>query len=273
MSSGTPLRREVFVLVAAGAALGIVYNSIGLASRPPRGIRWVAAQADLPSLEEMAPTDSGTTAPDGETSAPEGGNAPLSAPPSASPSTPTGNGAGREAGSAVRSGSPPAVKSGASSPPPAGASAPPAGSSNPAATTPVPPTSAAVPEPRRAAPLPFIPDSDQPIQVQVATVKRFFDARAALFLDARDPAEYEKGHIPGAIRLTNPEAQNEPERSKALPVQGRPTIVYCEGGTCEASLELARFLLESGFKKVLVYMGGYPEWEAAGHPVERGSGP
>jgi rhodanese-related sulfurtransferase len=108
--------------------------------------------------------------------------------------------------------------------------------------------------------------------VQTATVKRFFDARAALFLDARDPAEYEKGHIPGAIRLTNPEAQNEPERMKALPVEGRPTIVYCEGGACEASLDLARFLLESGFKKVLVYMGGYPEWEAAGYPIERGSG-
>ena len=108
--------------------------------------------------------------------------------------------------------------------------------------------------------------------MQVGTVKRFFDARAALVLDARDPAEYEKGLIPGAIRLTNAEAQADPERLKALPVGGRPTIVYCEGGACEASLELARFLIESGFKKVLVYMGGYPEWEAAGHPVEKGSG-
>jgi rhodanese-related sulfurtransferase len=129
-----------------------------------------------------------------------------------------------------------------------------------------------MPEPRRAAPPPFVPESDQPIQVQVATVKRFYDARAALFLDARDPAEYEAGHIPGAIRLTNPEAQNEPERLQALPVNGRPIICYCEGGACEASLDLARFLIESGYRKVLVYMGGYPEWAAAGHPVEKGKG-
>ena len=129
-----------------------------------------------------------------------------------------------------------------------------------------------MPEPRRSAPPPFVPESDQPIQVQLATVTRFFDARGALFLDARDPAEYEKGHIPGAIRLTNPEAQNEPDRLKALPVNGRPIICYCEGGACEASLDLARFLIESGHRKVLVYMGGFPEWEAAMKPVEKGKG-
>ncbi|MEK7329711.1 MAG: rhodanese-like domain-containing protein [Candidatus Eisenbacteria bacterium] len=103
-------------------------------------------------------------------------------------------------------------------------------------------------------------------------MKRFFDARAALFIDARDPAEFEAGHIPGALRLTNAEAQGEPDRMKTLPVQGRPIIAYCEGGTCEASLELARTLIEAGHRKVLVYGGGYPEWAAAGHPVERGSG-
>jgi rhodanese-related sulfurtransferase len=130
-----------------------------------------------------------------------------------------------------------------------------------------------VPEPRATAPLPFIPERSEPIKVEMAMTKRFFDARGALFVDARDQAEYDKGHIPGAIRLTNPEAQNEPERVKALPVNGRPIIVYCEGGACEASLDLARFLIESGFKKVLVYMGGYPEWEAAGHAVTRGSAP
>jgi len=256
MSSQMPLRRQVFVLVAAGAVLGIVYNSMGLASHPPRGIPWVAAKAALPSLEDMGPADSAMSAPGGELGAPGGGSPPSSAPTSVSPAT-----------TADR---PLAGSTGTSGAPPAGAATtrPAPGDARPTS----PAGSGAVPEPRRAAPLPFIPDSDQPIQVQIATVKRFFDARAALFLDARDPAEYEKGHIPGAIRLTSAEAQNEPERTKALPVQGRPTIVYCEGGTCEASLDLARFLLESGFKKVLVYMGGYPEWDAAGHPVERGSG-
>jgi rhodanese-related sulfurtransferase len=242
MSSQTPLRRDVVLMVVAGAVLGIAYNGMGLASRPPKGIPWVAVETALPSLEDPAPGDSVIGAPDGAVTTPDAASPPAPERTSVSPVTP----------SAPLDGTTKTPAGSGMTPPPAGTS---------------------VPEPQRSAPLPFIPDSDQPIQMQVATVKRFFDARGALFLDARDPAEYEKGHIPGAIRLTNVEAQNEPERMKGLPLAGKPTIVYCEGGTCEASLELARFLIESGWKKVLVYMGGYPEWQAAGHPVQMGSAP
>jgi rhodanese-related sulfurtransferase len=273
MSSETPLWREVFVLVVAGTVLGIVYNGMGVTSRPPRGIPWVAAKAELPSLEDMTPPDSGMAAPGGETSAPDAGGPTSNPEQTSTPPASTGDGRGRDnrtAGSDPRSGEPAAGITGTSGAAPSGTAATPAGSGDPAPTAPA--TASALPDLRPTASLPFIPETGQPIQVQLPTVKRFFDARAALFLDARDPAEYEKGHIPGAIRLTNPEAQNEPERMKALPVEGRPTVVYCEGGTCEASLDLARFLIESGFKKVLVYMGGFPEWEAAGHAVERGSG-
>ena len=45
----------------------------------------------------------------------------------------------------------------------------------------------------------------------------------------------------------------------------------CEGGECEASRELARTLVDSGFRKVLVYTGGFPEWAASGYAVT-GSG-
>jgi rhodanese-related sulfurtransferase len=249
--SGDSVRRDVVMIVLGGAVLGLLYNGVGLATRPPRGIPWITAQQELPKLDDLIGPDSTTMSaePDpvpGTTAAPSTSPAPAS-----TPSEPA-----RAARGETRTPAPPV---------------PPAAGREPATPGTGTPTSAALPEPRRV-PLPFVPDSDQPIQVEIAMTKRFFDARGALFLDARDPAEYQKGHIPGAIRLTNPEAQNEPERVRALPVEGRPTIIYCEGGTCEASLDLARFLLESGFKKVMVYMGGYPEWEAAGHPVERGSG-
>jgi rhodanese-related sulfurtransferase len=105
----------------------------------------------------------------------------------------------------------------------------------------------------------------------MAAVRRFLDADAALFIDARDPAEFQAGHIPGAIRMTRDEALADPERTRGLPARGRPIITYCEGGSCEASLDLAKALVESGYRKVLVYAGGFPEWSAAGQPVERGS--
>jgi rhodanese-related sulfurtransferase len=257
MSSEPSLRGGVAIIVIGGAVLGLLYNGVGLATRPPRGIAWITKEEALPSLEDIADTTRmapATPAPDA--SAPS---------PMATPAPPLSSGS--------RTAQPGRESPKRESPPPAAGGAPATGGTSGAATGTAPPAASSVPEPRATAPLPFVPDSDKPIQVQVSMVKRFFDARGALFLDARDPAEYDKGHIPGAIRLTNPEAQSEPDRLKALPVNGRPTIVYCEGGACEASLDLARFLIESGFKKVMVYMGGYPEWEAAMYPVTRGSAP
>jgi len=106
----------------------------------------------------------------------------------------------------------------------------------------------------------------------MAGARRFLDADAALFLDARDGGEYEAGHIPGAMRLTRDDVLADPARARALAVRGRPIITYCEGGECEASLDLAKALVDLGYRKVLVYGGGFPEWSAAGQPVERGSG-
>lgn len=260
MSRQSPLGRDVVLIVVAGAALGIVYNGMGLAGRPPRGIPWVAVATALPTLEEMAAGDTAIVEPGEVVPTPEVAT-PLS------PAPTTGDASNRGATGTVKP--TPGKSTGSSSAPPAPG---PTSTPPPAAETAPSPTPS-VPDPQRTAPLPFIPDSDQPIQVQMATVRRFFDAKAALFLDARDPADFEKGHIPGAIRVTNMEAQNEPARLKGLPLAGKPTIVYCEGGTCEASLELARHLIESGWKKVLVYTGGFPEWEAAANPVNKGSAP
>ena len=128
------------------------------------------------------------------------------------------------------------------------------------------PTSAPVTAP------PEVSDADHPVAVELAGARRLLDADAALFLDARDSAEYEAGHIPGAMRLTRDDVLADPARARALPVRGRPIITYCEGGECEASLDLANALVEVGYRKVLVYAGGFPEWSAAGQPVERGRG-
>lgn len=261
MNGGSSALRGALMIVLAGAALGMVYNGMALRSHPPHGIPWIAAKEELPSLEAMNPQDSismalGSGAPSAETPSPTS--------PSTDP-TPS-HGTVPAPGATQPRGEHPAPTAGGTTkaPPAGGATQPPTGSSEPA-------PSPSAPDPRPTAPLPFIPESDKPIQVQLPTVTRFFAAHAALFVDARDATEFEAGHIPGAIRLTGPEANTEPERMKALPVQGRPIICYCEGGACEASLDLAKVLIEAGHKKVLVYMGGYPEWAQAGQPVEKGA--
>jgi rhodanese-related sulfurtransferase len=122
--------------------------------------------------------------------------------------------------------------------------------------------------PEAGAGLPVIPELDRPVQAELDAVKRLFDADAALIVDAREPAEFAEAHIAGAINLPYDEVSAEPDRLAALDTGGRPIVVYCGGGECELSMDLAYELIYAGHSRVLVYMGGFPEWEAAGYPVE-----
>jgi 3-mercaptopyruvate sulfurtransferase SseA len=49
-----------------------------------------------------------------------------------------------------------------------------------------------------------------------------------------------------------------------------PIVVYCDGGDCEASHDMAIMLESAGYMEVYVLHDGYPGWERAGHPVEQG---
>jgi len=119
--------------------------------------------------------------------------------------------------------------------------------------------------------LPEIPELDRPVEINLAAVKLFSDAAGAVIIDAREDYEYAEGHIPGAISMPYDEVSAEPERLADLDAGGRPIIVYCGGGACELSLTLAWDLISAGQSKVVVFMGGYPEWQEAGYTVSTGS--
>ncbi len=116
--------------------------------------------------------------------------------------------------------------------------------------------------------LPEIPNVGRPIKIPLATLKQFFDADAVFIVDAREADEFEIGRIPGAINLPYDQAITDPELLENLDTGGRPIVTYCGGGSCELSLSLAEELFYSGHEKVLVYVGGFPEWQAAGFPIE-----
>ena len=194
--SGAGLARGALAILAAGAALGVGFNAIGLHAKS-WGLTWIAEDplAALPTVEALPPQP-----------APSGYDAVTD---------------------------PMAVGGG-------------------------------------AAALPEIPDLDRPVQIRLEAVKRLFDAGAALFVDAREPAEYASACIPGAVSLPYDEVTSEPERLAALDPGGRAIVVYCGGGACELSLELAWELIHNGQRRVAVYMGGFPEWMEAGYPVAPG---
>ncbi len=268
--------RAAFVIVLAGVLLGVGFNALGRASRPPRGLDWVKHERKLPSLEELqgGATDSaGPTAPaPSATPAPGGG-------PSSFLDTLVGvaDAATLAAAPADSAHKAPVVKKGTAKKK-AAAKAAAAPAKKPAATTAKPPAAAPVPTtkppagtPAPAVALPTVPDTKEPIEVQLATAKKFFDAKAAVFVDAREKEEFVGGHIAGAHNVPFDDAAAKPALLDPFKGAGKPIIVYCEGGDCEVSKSLAWNMIGADIHKVLVFTGGYGEWEKAGFPVEKGA--
>ena len=83
-------------------------------------------------------------------------------------------------------------------------------------------------------------------------------------LDVRPAEEYAAGHLPGAINV--PIAKLKSCLSK-LPSR-KEVVAYCRGPYCLMSFDAVQTLRKRGFKAKRL-QDGYPEWRAAGLPVER----
>lgn len=111
----------------------------------------------------------------------------------------------------------------------------------------------------------------EPENISENIAKIFFD-KNALFIDARTKLEYDSLHIKGAINIPYNEFHNKPvpERAEVLRKYNKNGIivVYCNGGKCEVSIDLAYDIARLGFNSVNIYRGGILEWKNSGYPVE-----
>ena len=82
-------------------------------------------------------------------------------------------------------------------------------------------------------------------------------------LDVRPNVEFAAGHLPEAINI--PLEQLE-DMLTVLP-KDREIIAYCRGPYCVMSHEAVQRLKQLGYR-VRRFEEGYPEWKAAGLPVE-----
>jgi len=87
---------------------------------------------------------------------------------------------------------------------------------------------------------------------------------SALFLDVREPDEYEQGAITGAIHL--PRGNLELQVEGKLPDKDAPIVVYCAGGVRSAFA--AQTMAQLGYTNVSSLIGGFNRWKDAGHPWE-----
>ena len=82
-------------------------------------------------------------------------------------------------------------------------------------------------------------------------------------LDVRPPEEYAAGHVPGAINVP----VEKLEGYLAQLPKKREVIAYCRGPYCLMSLEAVAALRKRGWKARRLE-DGFPEWKAAGLPIE-----
>ena len=83
-------------------------------------------------------------------------------------------------------------------------------------------------------------------------------------LDVRPAEEYAAGHLPGAINVPIDQLAR---RAAKLPKKVE-FVAYCRGPYCLMSFDAVALLRKRGFKARRLE-NGFPEWKAAGLPVER----
>lgn len=105
--------------------------------------------------------------------------------------------------------------------------------------------------------------SDRAVEeIDLATVRRW--PAGVLWIDARPGAMYHREHIPDARHL--PLEEWEERIDGVLDAWRReiPTVVYCAGGDCDASREVAlRLKRDAQMDNVFVLKGGWEAWKNA----------
>ena len=98
--------------------------------------------------------------------------------------------------------------------------------------------------------------SDSYQQVNAETAKELMDTEDDyVILDARTQAEYDEGHIPGAILIPHDTVMTAAE--DALPDKDQLILVYCRSGN--RSKQASQTLVDLGYTNVIEF-GGINSW-------------
>jgi len=109
----------------------------------------------------------------------------------------------------------------------------------------------------------YFTDRDELEAVDKEELLRLLKDESVIVIDVRPEVEYEQGHISSARSFP---VQNLKRRLAELP-RDIEIVAYCRGPYCVYSDEAVRLLHEHGFKARRL-SEGFPEWRAAGYPIE-----
>ena len=86
----------------------------------------------------------------------------------------------------------------------------------------------------------------------------------AIVIDVRPSAEYDAGHIQGAVNIP---IESLPERLSKLP-HDQEIVAYCRGPYCMLAFDAVEQLRQHGYRARRL-QDGFPEWKVDQLPVDR----
>jgi len=120
---------------------------------------------------------------------------------------------------------------------------------------------------QRRAPVRAVPTNEIPL-LRLSEAEQLWKDKTTLFVDARSWADYEYGHIAGAVLLPEEEFEERFGDLKAKLERARAIVVYCKNIDCAKSLWVALRLRNHGLIQVKIYPAGWNEWHLGGLPIQ-----
>ncbi|EAT14266.1 rhodanese-like domain-containing protein [Desulfuromonas acetoxidans] len=90
-----------------------------------------------------------------------------------------------------------------------------------------------------------------------------------LIVDARSVEAYVEGHLPAALSVPRGDRRALSNVVDCCLVQEQ-VLVYCSGEHCDDSFVVGEELFRAGFTTIMLYEGGFADWQQRGFAVERG---
>jgi len=117
--------------------------------------------------------------------------------------------------------------------------------------------------------------------VDAKTVAALLQSKQGRYIDTRNDAEFNEGHVPSATLIPYVEkSSKDPDFDASVdqfnvarlgPDKGALLIFGCNGPECWKSHKASIAAIKAGYTNVDWFRGGVPEWRSAGLPIETGN--
>lgn len=115
----------------------------------------------------------------------------------------------------------------------------------------------------------LVNDSGESLIISLEEAKVLCTEKGAVFLDARSPEDYGRGHIFCAKNIPWQAFDEYISYVWNTIPEDAWIVAYCDGETCSLSENLAKELVSMGYTKVRVLLNGWTRWREAGLPINR----